>query len=77
VWRLAGNEIVRNTPLLPGPGVTILDGSDLVDSDAPQQVLVVGNRFRNGLHISWDRSGTGIRFPGNRCRTSDPVGLCG
>jgi hypothetical protein len=37
---------------------------------------VAKNRFRNELDIFWDRSGRKIRFRDNRCRTSDPDGLC-
>jgi hypothetical protein len=36
----------------PSSGVTILDGTDVVGSDAPENVLVVQNRFRNDLMSS-------------------------
>ena len=39
-------------------------------SDAPRKVLVAKNRLRKELDIFWDRSGLGIRFRDNRCRTS-------
>jgi hypothetical protein len=48
----------------------------VVGSDAPENVLVVKNRFRNDLDIFWDESGSNIRFKDNRCRTSTPEGLC-
>lgn len=60
----------------PSSGVTILDGTDVVGSDAPENVLVVKNPFRNDLDIFWDESGSNIRFKDNRCRTSTPEGLC-
>ncbi len=61
---------------LPSSGVTIVSGAELVGSDAPGNVLVAGNRFRNQLDIYWDRTGHDIRFWDNRCRTSTPPGLC-
>jgi hypothetical protein len=60
----------------PSSGVTIADGTDLVGSDAPRKVLVAKNRFGNEPDIFRDRSGRGIRFRDNRCRTSTPDGLC-
>jgi hypothetical protein len=80
--RILHNTIKGNNPpaegesALPSSGVTIADGTNLVGSDAPRNVLVAKNRFRNELDIFWDRSGRKIRFRDNRCRTSDPDGLC-
>jgi hypothetical protein len=76
------NTIKGNNPpaegesAFPSSGVTILDGTDVVGSDPPENVLVAKNRFRNDLDIFWDESGTNIRFKNNRCRTSTPAGLC-
>ena len=76
------NTIKGNNPpaegesAFPSSGVTILDGTDVVGSDAPENVLVAKNRFRNDLDIFWDESGSNIRFRNNRCRTSTPEGLC-
>ena len=76
------NTIKGNNPpaegesAFPSSGVTILNGTDVVGSDAPENVLVAKNRFRNDLDIFWDESGSNIRFRDNRCRTSTPEGLC-
>jgi hypothetical protein len=76
--RILRNRIRGNNPPaegrsdLPPSGVAVLDGT-LVGSEPAKDVLVAGNRFRNDLDISWDRSGAGIRFRGNRCRTSFPA----
>jgi hypothetical protein len=80
--RILHNTIKGNNPpaegesAFPSSGVTILDGTDIVGSDAPENVLVAKNRFRNDLDIFWDESGSNIRFRNNRCRTSTPEGLC-
>jgi hypothetical protein len=80
--RILHNTIKGNNPpaegesAFPSSGVTILDGTDEVGSDAPKNVLVAKNRFRNDLDIFWDKSGSNIRFEDNRCRTSRPEGLC-
>jgi hypothetical protein len=70
------NPPAEGESALPSSGVTIADGTNLVGSDAPRNVLVAKNRFRNELDIFWDRSGRKIRFRDNRCRNSDPDGLC-
>jgi hypothetical protein len=75
------NTIRGNNPpaegagAFPSSGVTVLDGA-LVDSEAPERVLVARNWFRNDLDVFWDGSGSAIRFRNNRCRTSTPGGLC-
>ena len=80
--RIVDNRILGNNPPsggtsgFPSSGVTILDGA-VTGADAPADVLVAKNRFRNDLDIFWDGSGQNIRFRDNRCRTSDPAGLCG
>ena len=76
------NTIKGNDPpaegesAFPSSGVTILNGAEVVGSDAPENVLVAKNRFSNDLDIFWDESGSNIRFEDNRCQTSTPEGLC-
>jgi hypothetical protein len=79
---IVDNTITGNNPpaegesAFPSSGVTIVNGADVAGSDAPENVLVAKNRFRNDLDIFWDESGSNIRFRNNRCRTSTPEGLC-
>jgi hypothetical protein len=76
------NTIRGNNPpaegesVFPSSGVTVVSG-EVAGSDAPENVLVAKNRFKNDLDIFWDGSGSNIVFRNNRCRTSTPDGLCG
>jgi nitrous oxidase accessory protein NosD len=76
--RVMGNLITGNVP----PGPTAFSGGVAVVRDflgaAPENNLVQGNVvLGNQPDLFWDGSGSGNLFRGNRCRTSDPAGLCG
>jgi nitrous oxidase accessory protein NosD len=75
--RVMGNRITGNVP----SGKTQFSGGVAVVTDflgaAPQNNLVQGNVvLGNQPDLFWDGTGSGNRFRHNRCRTSDPTGLC-
>ena len=75
--RVIGNLILGNVP----PGETAFSGGVAVVRDflgaAPTNNLIKGNVvLHNDPDLFWDGSGSGNRFRHNRCRTSDPAGLC-
>jgi len=76
--RVTGNLITGNVP----PGPTAFSGGVAVVRDflgaVPNNNLIKGNVvLRNQPDLFWDGTGSGNRFRHNRCRTSDPAGLCG
>jgi nitrous oxidase accessory protein NosD len=75
--RVTGNRITGNVP----SGPTEFSGGVAVVTDflgaAPNNNLVQGNVvLGNDPDLFWDGTGSGNRFRHNRCRTSDPAGLC-
>ena len=75
--RVTGNLVTGNVP----SGPTAFSGGVAVVTDflgaAPRDNLVQGNVvLGNQPDLFWDRTGSGNRFRHNRCRTSDPAGLC-
>ena len=76
--RVTGNRIIGNVPSGESEfsgGVAVVTG---FLGTAPNNNLVQGNVvLHNQPDLSWDGSGSGNRFRHNRCRTSDPAGLCG
>ena len=75
--RVIGNLILGNVP----PGETAFSSGVAVVRDflwaAPTNNLIKGNVvLHNDPDLFWDGSGSGNRFRHNRCRTSDPAGLC-
>ena len=75
--RVIGNLITGNVP----PAPTAFSGGVAVVRDflgaAPNDNLIKGNVvLHNEPDLFWDGSGSGNRFRHNRCRTSDPAGLC-
>jgi nitrous oxidase accessory protein NosD len=75
---IEGNAIFDNVPSGPSEfhgGVALVRG---FGGTAPKDNLVRGNTIlRNRPDIFWDKSGSGNRFVGNVCRTSEPNRLCG
>jgi parallel beta-helix repeat protein len=75
---IEGNTILDNVPSGPSEfhgGVALVRG---FGGTAPKDNLVRGNTIlRNRPDIFWDKSGSGNRFVGNVCRTSEPKRLCG
>ena len=75
---IEGNTIFDNVPSGPSEfhgGVALVRG---FEGTAPKDNLVRGNTIlRNRPDIFWDKSGSGNRFVGNVCRTSEPSRLCG
>jgi nitrous oxidase accessory protein NosD len=75
---IEGNTILDNVPSGPSEfrgGVALVRG---FEGTAPKDNLVRGNTIlRNRPDIFWDKSGSGNRFVGNVCRTSEPKRLCG
>jgi parallel beta-helix repeat protein len=75
---IQGNTIFDNVPSGPSElhgGVVLVRG---FGGTAPKDNLVRGNTIlRNRPDIFWDKSGSGNRFVGNVCRTSEPNRLCG
>jgi parallel beta-helix repeat protein len=80
------NQITRNL-VLGNRGVAPYGGGIvLVSSDGAEGAPVVapsGNAVRRNVafrnqpfDISWDGTGSGVVFKGNRCATSQPEGLC-
>jgi parallel beta-helix repeat protein len=76
---LQGNQILGNVPSGPSAvhsgGVVVVRG---FEGTPPRHNSVVGNFMtqRNKPDIFWDKSGSGNRFVGNVCKTSQPGGLC-
>lgn len=75
-----GNNVWGNEP----SGQADLAGGIVVMTDPftdalPSDITVTRNRsFENKpADLVWDRTGTEIRFLGNRCVSSQPMGLCG
>ena len=74
---IAGNRITGNVP----SGDTAFSGGVIVGTGiggtAPTGNQVHGNTLLNNQpDLSWDGTGTGNAFRGNRCQTSSPAGLC-
>ncbi len=76
--KILGNAILDNQPTGPSiasGGVVVATG---MGGTAPLNNRVQGNVIvRNATDIVWDGTGTGNILRPNRCRTSDPSGLCG
>jgi nitrous oxidase accessory protein NosD len=75
--RVVGNAITGNIPSAETEftgGVVIATG---LGGTQPTDNHVHGNVIlHNQPDLSWDGSGTGNAFNGNRCQTSSPPGLC-
>jgi nitrous oxidase accessory protein NosD len=74
---VAGNRITGNVPSGPSAvqgGVVVSSG---IGGTAPLDDKVTGNKLSgNAPDLSWDGTGTKIKFAGNKCATSIPGGLC-
>ena len=87
LWGASDNEVSKNlvvgnrgdSPVSGGIVlVTAEPGEEGGEALAPSGNLIRKNvALRNRpFDISWDGTGTGNRFLDNRCRTSQPEGLC-
>ena len=77
---VTGNQISGNIPSGPTPasgGVVVSTDPFFGGTMKPTNNSVIGNHFgRNKPDIFWDESGSGNRFVGNLCDTSEPSSLC-
>ena len=79
--QITKNLVLGNRGAAPyGGGIVLVssDGADGAPVVAPSGNAVRKNvAFRNRpFDISWDGTGSGVVFKGNRCATSQPEGLC-
>jgi hypothetical protein len=76
--RILTNVITRNVPT----GETAFQGGVAVGGQGPGSTAPMNNTVMNNtLHnndpdINWDGSGTGNKFRGNSCDTSNPARIC-
>ena len=78
---ISGNLVLGNRGSEElGGGIVLVTGGE----PGGEQLEPSGNTVRRNVafknqpfDIFWDGTGTGVRFKGNRCATSQPEGLCG